>query len=215
MTGLATRTQRPNLHYDIVNPETGIAYPPLEARGWAFEPKRMKQLIDDGRILWPEKPSGRPRLKRFRNDLKSDFTGFSTVREVGYTTDGTRELEALFGESVFDFPKPVKVIKTLCEQVTEDGDIVLDFFAGSGTTGQAVAELNDDCGGVRRFILVQFPELISTGKYPSVSALARERLRRVKTRVSRQHNRLLLLIGDSVLTSSRRLISKRGTPIIN
>jgi len=70
----------------------------------------------------------------------------------------------------------VSLIKTLCEQSTGEDDIVLDFFAGSGTTGQAVVELNDECGGSRRFILVQLPEPIPASKYPSVSALARERL---------------------------------------
>jgi adenine-specific DNA-methyltransferase len=147
LTGLANAQERPNLHYDIVNLATGAKYPPLPSRGWCYEPKRMRQLIAENRILWPSKPDGRPRLKRFLGEMRSQFTGFSSVQEPGYTTDGTRELEELFGEKILGFPKPMKLIHVLLGQVTraQDNDIVLDFFAGSGTTAHAVMELTRPC----------------------------------------------------------------------
>jgi adenine-specific DNA-methyltransferase len=102
LTGLATKEQRPNLHYDIVNPETGDRYPPLASRGWAYGPETMAKLIAEGRILWPASLDGRPRLKRFQDTLRSDVTGFSTFRDFGFTTDGTREVTRLLGEKLFD-----------------------------------------------------------------------------------------------------------------
>ncbi len=181
LTGLATKEQRPNLHYDVVNPETGDKYPPLASRGWAYGPESMAKLIADRRILWPSSLDGRPRLKRFQDTLRSDVTGFSTFRDFGFTTDGTREVTRLLGEKLFDFAKPVAALKEICKQSTstEGHDIVLDFFAGSCTTAQAVLELNDEDGGNRSFIMVQLPERMDGNKYGTIAGLGRERIRRV------------------------------------
>ena len=110
LTGLANAIERPNLHYDIEDPDTGLKYPPSPTRGWCYEPSRMRQIITEKRILWPSKPDGRPRLKRFLAEVRSQFTGFSSIQEPGYTTDGTRELEELFGEKILEFPKPKKLL---------------------------------------------------------------------------------------------------------
>jgi adenine-specific DNA-methyltransferase len=181
LTGLANSEQRPNLHYDIVNPETGQPYPPLASRGWAYDKKSMAKLIEEGRILWPVKPDGRPRLKRFLNEIRSQFTGFSSIQDFGYTTDGTRTIEELFGEKVIQFPKPVAVPRKLGEQTTSssEGDIVLDFFAGSCTTAQAVLEMNHADGGNRRFICVQLPEPTANKTFSTIAEIGKERIRRV------------------------------------
>jgi len=181
LTGLANAQQRPNLHYNLIHPETKNVYPPLSSRGWAYEPKRMEQLIGEGRILWPSKDDGRPRLKRFLREIKSQFTGLSSIQEPGFTTDGTRELEALFGEKILEFPKPRNLISLLLTQVTSasDGDIVLDFFAGSGTTAHAVMDLNAQDSGNRSFVLVQLPEPTGRTDYKVISDITKERVRRV------------------------------------
>jgi adenine-specific DNA-methyltransferase len=180
LTGLANSKERPNLHYDIIHPVTGVSYPPLASRGWSYEKKRMLQLIQEERILWPAKADGRPRLKRFLKDIRSHFTGFSSVQEPGYTTDGTRELEDLFGEKILGFPKPKKLISLLLSQATtaNGGDLVLDFFAGSGTTADAVLDLNKQDGGNRRFVLVQLPEPTGRADYPTIGDICKERVRR-------------------------------------
>jgi adenine-specific DNA-methyltransferase len=143
----------------------------------------MTRLIAENRILWPNSVDGRPRLKRFFNTLRFDVTGFSTFQDFGYTTDGTREIERIFGAKVFDFAKPLAALKELCKQGTapNDGDVVLDFFGGSGTIGQAVIELNRADGGNRRAILVQIPEKISAGAFSTISQVGAERIRRVLT----------------------------------
>ena len=96
MVGLATRESRPNLHFDLIDPRTGINYG-CPSRGWRYDQERMASLIADDRILWPELPEGRPRVKVFLNELRTRFTGFSSI--VGddiFTRNGTQEIEDIF-----------------------------------------------------------------------------------------------------------------------
>lgn len=184
LTGLATKEQRPNLHYDLVDPDTGLAYTCPESSGWRYSKETMAKLIAEKRILWPTKPTGRPRLKRFREDRENDYTNLCSVLETVFTTQGTRALKELFdGVDVMDFPKPVELMKLIIEQGLENEDTVLDFFAGSGTTAQAVMELNANDGGNRKFILVQLPELCTRGSYSTIAEVAKERIRRVGKRL--------------------------------
>lgn len=185
LTGLADASARPNLHYDLVDPETQIHYPPSPSRGWAKSKEATDRLIAEGRILWPASPTGRPREKKFLNDLKSNVTGLSTwvlSDEIGYNYSGTREVRELFGEKVFDFPKPVALLQLLIEQVTSLDDIVLDFFAGSGSTGHAVLAQNAADGGTRRFVLIQVAESTDVTSdafkagYTSIADIARRRI---------------------------------------
>lgn len=203
LTGLADASARPNLHYDIVNPETGLHYPPSPSRGWAKAKDTTDRLIAEGRILWPTSQTGRPREKKFLRDLQSSVTGLSTwvlADEVGYNYAGTREVRDLFGEKVFDFPKPVALLQMLIEQVTLEDDIVLDFFAGSGSTGHAVLAQNAADGGSRRFILVQIPETTDASSdaykagFKSIADIARHRVALAANRI--QEERLSQLGGD-------------------
>lgn len=155
LTGLAGPLERPNLHYNVVNPATGKSYPPHPTRGWIYGPERMNELIQEGKILWPKSDSGRPRLKRFLSDMKSETTGFSTFLNAPANIEGTRAINAILGEKVFAFPKPPGLVSILVDQVTDKESLVLDSFAGSGTTGQAVLTINKEDGGNRRFILVE------------------------------------------------------------
>ena len=163
LTGLANATERPNLHYQIVHPETGVPYPPHPSRGWIYGKERMAGLVATGRILWPKKPTGRPRLKRYVTDMQSATTGFSTVLEAPGNVEATKELSELLGPKVFAFPKPSRLIAQIIEQATEPGDLVLDSFAGSGTTAHAVLSVNAAAPDKppRRFILVELESKIA------------------------------------------------------
>ena len=162
MVGLADESARPNLHYDLIDPATGVNYG-KPRQGWRYDRNRMSQLIAENRILWPTKTGGRPRQKVFLKEMKSEFTGFSSLVGIDiFTYHGTRELDDIFDARPFDFPKPSELVKELIEQATQPGDLVLDFFAGSGTTAHAVMKLNAGDGGKRRFILVSSTE--STGE---------------------------------------------------
>lgn len=153
--GLANAQQRPNLHYDLIDPNTGIVYPPNPNTGWRYSKETIENKIKERRILFPDKPTGRPREKKFYNEIKSKYTGVSSVlpEEIGFTEDSSKEINDIFGNRAFDFPKPVSLIKFLISQIPNNNALVLDFFAGSGTTAQAVLELNKQDGGNRKFIL--------------------------------------------------------------
>ncbi len=201
MVGIATADRRPNLHYDLVNPSTGVNYGCPEM-GWRYDPNTMARLISEDRILWPSNEEGRPRRKAFLEELSSDFTGFSTIIGQGvFTRDGTADVKELFEERVFSFPKPVKLISTLVEQATKSNDIVLDFFAGSGTTAQAVMAQNAIDGGTRQYILVQLAEELDPnnrdqktaadfcdklGKPRNIAELTKERLRRAGSKIEKE-----------------------------
>lgn len=158
MVGLANESQRPNLHYNLTNPTTGITYscPPT---GWRYEPKRMSELIERNEVIFPADPTGRPRRKKFMKDLESEYTGLSSVLETVYSSQGTRELRELYdGKEYFDFPKPVDYIKLILTQGIASTDkesvYVLDFFGGSSSTAHAAMQLISE-GNELNYILVQ------------------------------------------------------------
>lgn len=193
MTGLATASQRPNLHYDLVDPLTGVTYkcPPT---GWRYERKRMQQLIENNEVLFPAKEDGRPRRKKFAKDLQSNYAGMSTVLNTVFNTQATRELKAIFdGEDYFDFPKPVDYIKLIVEQGATEEGIVLDFFSGSATTAHAVMQLNAEDAGYRKFIMIQLPEPCDEKSeaykagYSNICEIGKERIRRAAKKIAEEH----------------------------
>ncbi|MFZ5823603.1 MAG: site-specific DNA-methyltransferase [Bacillota bacterium] len=175
-----TKDQRPNQYYPLVDPKTGRVFSANPNRVWAYVKQSMDALINDNRIVFPEDPSKRPMLKRFKSELKSDVNPASTwLSEVGLNSEGTKELQEYLGENVTIYPKPSSLIRTLVRVTAEKEDIILDFFAGSGTTAQAVLELNKQDGGNRKFILVQLPEPTGRDDYPTIADICKERVRRV------------------------------------
>ena len=114
--------------------------------------------------------------------MKQKYKGLTSVIDFVSTTDGTRELWDIFGEEVYVFPKPVELIKEFVRQATDEDSWVLDSFAGSAPTAQAVLELNEEDGGHRKFVLVQLAhetqEQIDS-KYNICEKVTRERAKRV------------------------------------
>ena len=197
LLGKATREQRPNLHYDVVRPDTAEAFSCPPETGWICRPETFQKKAEEGRILWPRKAGGRPREKVFLFELQSGVLGFPSVVDGIFTSDGTAEMRTLFSDQVFPFPKPSLLIRDLLLQGLDAGDTVLDFFAGSGPTAQAVLDLNARDGGDRRFILVQMPEPTARPDYETISRIARERIRRVIGGLDQQDAEQLPLDGGS------------------
>ncbi len=166
---------RENLTYEIVNELTGQVHLPPPGRHWRTEYDRYRQLDSDGRIVFGKSGNARPSLKVFYEE-KRDFGETSITWLIGSkhgtATSATKTLQDLFGgESPFDTVKPVELIGHLINLSTRDDDLVLDSFAGSGTTAQAVLALNKEDGGNRRFILVECEDY--------ADSITAERVRRV------------------------------------
>ena len=109
MVGILPEHERPNCHYDLINPTTGINYGKPKM-GWRYDKTRMKRIIEEGRIIWPVDPSGRPRSKSFLNELQREFTGFSSViEEKIFTYHGLKEFDNLFNAKSYTSPQTVAI----------------------------------------------------------------------------------------------------------
>lgn len=168
LTTQRTVEERPNSNYTMINPRTKEEYPVNPLRCWAITIDTFQQYYDEHRVIFPGDYDfmkiSKPVLRYWKEDDEakagSDFglvaaSTFLPSETVGMTQDGTKEVTEIFGSKKFSFPKPIGLIRYLIEIATvrTPDALVLDFFAGSGTTGQAVMELNKEDGGQRRFIL--------------------------------------------------------------
>ena len=174
------------MYYGIPGPD-GVEVFPVGPGGyesrWICGRDRYRQLDEEGLIEWKEvvddTGSGWRPYQRFYLEGRTKQPSNLWV-DVEGNKKGTRELRELFdGEKVFDSPKPVGLIKRVIEIACDQDSLVLDFFAGSGTTGEAVVRSNAADGGTRRYILVQLPEPTERPEWPSIASLTRERMRKV------------------------------------
>lgn len=187
----ASPQDRPNLCYPIKNPSTGeVTLPTTNA--WRRSKEALEELQADNRLYWG--PDGKlpvPSVKMFLSEARGlTPTNFWAHDYGGHTDEGTRDLESLIPGKVFNNPKPVQLIRRAIEHACNGpADIVLDFFAGSSGTAQAVIELNAEDGGSRKFILVQLPERVdetsNAGKagFTTIAEIGKERIRRVIDKV--------------------------------
>lgn len=141
--------------YSIETP-SGRIVTPTASRSWVTSEENYIKLKNDNRIWFGKKGNNVPRIKTFLSEVQQG-TVCKTIwyrTEVGDTQEGTRDLKNVFGKAgAFTNPKPVRLIERVLDIASSDGSIVLDFFAGSGTTGHAVMKRNTEDGGNRRFIL--------------------------------------------------------------
>ena len=161
----ASRDERPNLCYPIVNPITGatVNHP---TNAWKYEYSTYLQHVSENKLYWGQDGKNTyPRLKKFLSEMEGGMvpSNFWKRDDVGTTDQASADLEELIGRGIFPFPKPAQLVQKAISffiNGNEDKDcIVLDFFAGSGTTGQAVINQNIKDGGQRKYILVQIPQL--------------------------------------------------------
>lgn len=178
-----TRTERPNLYYPITNPHTGQEVWPKETAVWKYAKDISSLHQKEKRLYWGADGNAQfPRIKLFLTEMDKvvprSIWGYT---DVGHTQEATNELRALLGDIGFETPKPSRLIERMIEITgNEDDDtVVLDFFAGSGTTAHAVLDLNRKDGGNRKFILVQLPEPTGREDHPTIADIAKERVRRV------------------------------------
>lgn len=160
--------------YSITTPSGKII-----TRQWRFPKEEFDRLNKDNRIYYGKNGSSVPSEKVFINEQK-ETTPTSILYELGTAKSAGIELEELMGSKIFSYPKPVTLIKHLIKIGSEKNSIVLDFFAGSGTTGQAVIESNDDDKGSRQFILVtNNDEVVNGEKHKIMSDICYPRVKKV------------------------------------
>ena len=146
---------RPNQMYEITTP-SGMKMLPPEGRCWRHLESVYKELLAEGRLWFGADGCGVPRKKTYLNEREGKGTWtWWTNTEVGHTQEATQEVAAILGKAVFDYPKPVRLLQRIFKLAASPNSIILDSFAGSGTTAHAVLNMNKADGGHRKFILVE------------------------------------------------------------
>ena len=142
-------------YFPVTNPKTGDVFYPPDGRYWVFNENEVKKRIDDGRIIFGKSGIARPVQRVFARDREmTKRKAESWWDKQAMNADATQELKDIFGVAkIFTHPKPSKLIQNIIKISCEKDGIILDFFAGSGTTAQAVLELNKQDGGNRKFVL--------------------------------------------------------------
>ena len=193
-------------YFAITNPLTNEVFLPPKGRYWVFNESEVKKRIADGRIIFGRNGKSAPVQKNYLLDRTSmRVKADSWWDDKGQNSDATQEISTLFSPKFFDHPKPVNLIKNLLNISTTNEDIVLDFFAGSGTTAHAVMQLNAEDGGKRQCISVQLPELtredtdVYKAGYKNIAELSKERIRRAGKKIKEKKPNSNLDIGFRVL----------------
>lgn len=184
---------------------------PPPGRHWNGLPPRYEELKADRRIWFGSDGDSPPRVKLFLSEVQDGIVPDTwwTHDDVGNNQDAKKEILALFGDSEpFSTPKPVGLVRRALQIGTSDSDedIVLDFFAGSGTTGHAVLAQNAASGGNRRYILVQIPEPAGSGDYATIADITAERLRRAGREIKRS--------GPATLDAGFRLFKLAASNVV-
>lgn len=179
--------------YTITNPYTGKKY----EEEWMGELKTYDELLSDKRIFFPKSGEGLPRKKYFHFEREEEgqcATNWWSHEEYGHNQGANDEMTRLFGiKNIFSNPKPKELIRGIIQlSNAKENDIILDFFAGSGVTGQAVFEINQEDKLNRKFILVQIPEAIQEleeaykAGYKKISDITIERNKRVIEKIIKE-----------------------------
>jgi len=144
--------------YPITAPSGRIIPGPPQGSYWRISEERFKEYDKDHRIWWGKDGNNVPAIKRFLSEVADGIVPqtYWPYEEVGHTQDAKKEIKAIFdGEMPFDTPKPIRLIERILQIASDSDSIILDSFAGSGTTAHAVLNMNKSDGGHRQFILVE------------------------------------------------------------
>ncbi|WP_407792419.1 site-specific DNA-methyltransferase [Pigmentiphaga litoralis] len=199
---LAARNFYGQGRYPITTPSGKIISGPPAGSYWRISEEKFRELDKDGRIWWGANGDNRPGIKRFLSEVKDGVVPqtYWPWKDVGSTRHAKQELSQLMeadaGDDLFITPKPVRLLRRVLQIGADKNALVLDFFAGSGTTLQAAMEQNAEDGGTRRCILVQLPEplpVVTSRGYKSIADITVDRIRRAGIQ-TRKNNPLF--VGD-------------------
>ena len=190
----ATRAEhRDYAFYPIETPSGKTVYP-SKGRSWVFKKEEVPDLLKDNRLWFGPNGDSKPSIKRFLTEVKQGIvpTTWWSYTDAGHNDTAKKELKALFPDNMpFETPKPTQLIQRMLQLATgsSEGDIVLDFFAGSCTTGQSVMAMNAEDGGKRQFICVQMAEPCAEDSeaykagFKSIAEIGKERIRRAAKKI--------------------------------
>ncbi len=187
-----------NADYKITKPN-GIVLSRPKDRYWAFSEETIKEKIANNEIYWGDGDSY-PMIKRFLSDAQDGLvpTTIFSRKFAGDTSSSKKQLDELMdNKGIFDYSKPALLIKRLLQISTREHSLILDFFGGSGTTADAVMQLNAEDGGNRKFILCTLDEAVaekSAAKeagYETIDQISRERIRRAAAKIQEEHPELV------------------------
>lgn len=173
---IVSNEERVRGYYIIKSPITGKEFDAPQGKHWTFTQDKMMKLLEDNRLWFGKDGNSIPSLKQFLSEVRQGRKASTLMlyEEFGHTDEAKKEIINIFNEyehAVFETPKPSKLIKNLIILGAERDSIILDSFAGSGTTAHAVLDLNKEDGGNRKFVLVECEDYADD--------LTAERIRRV------------------------------------
>jgi adenine-specific DNA-methyltransferase len=194
--------ERKTMQFAIIDPKTNEKFYPQKGKRWTIGEVKSKEYIQQRKLLFDYTNHTIKRIKRPDDYELSENVFLNLLLEHGSLAVAKDELlELIQGREIFDTPKPLALLKHLLQIATNSNDIILDFFAGSGTTGHAVMQLNAEDGGNRKFILCQIDEPINKKKKkeaydfcvenklpPVISSITIERLRRAGEKIEKENN---------------------------
>ncbi|HCH1010276.1 TPA: site-specific DNA-methyltransferase [Vibrio harveyi] len=189
---LTVKTVSEEYLYEIINPKTGKAYTPTQGRCWLTNKTKMAEWIEEGRVFFGMKGDGAPQLKRYLSEVQDGVipNTYWSYEDVGHTDSARKELKKLFESSApFDNPKPTGLLIKAFQIASDKNDIILDFFAGSGTSAEAVYKLNVSDSGNRKFIVIQIPEKTSIKSdarkagYETIFEITKDRLLKASEKI--------------------------------
>lgn len=143
--------------YEITTPSGRKVFPP-EGRSWLLSQERFNEFVKDNRIWFGKDGNNVPSVKRFLSEVKDGVVAQTlwTYKEVGHNQDAKKEVKNLFnGQAAFGTPKPEKLIQRIIQLGSEEGDIILDFFMGSGTTQAVAHKMNRQYIGIEQMDYIE------------------------------------------------------------
>ncbi len=194
----------PNQRYSITCPDGEIIYP-KEGYLLRFIKERFEKELMSGMVSFKRSKTGpfvrsdgtqanwNIYIKKYLGQAEGAPTSVLPRSLVGLNNDGTSDIQKIFGERVFDFPKSIRLLNYILKVGTDKDDIILDFFSGSATTAHAVMQLNAEDGGKRKFIMVQLPEVCDEKSeaykagYKNICEIGKERIRRAAKKIAAEN----------------------------